>query len=322
MSTATVSSMSDLMAVKSDGGEVLGKLLYFSISNIQIEKDKLAEICRSMQIPYTGTLRNSSSDAFRSATGDVHARIVDSGHIYKVYCRDNKREKEIISRELVKEMLGADTNRYHKLANIYFDRAAERFGYGNVEYDLHVTPEEFCERAENLFEIYKRCAGRKQIEAITDDFLDSMEAIKISIHGRLYFVPRGHMPSVALFEDFVDALNKHNRNETPLTVNSMFVLDDQKQRDKMAAEFYAHIRKEIELYQERAGHFITSDCQSVAVMDRCVLKIAALEEKKRHYEELLQKELDELGEEFTTLRMFSQELQIKARRLNALKDCA
>jgi len=99
-------------------------------------------------------------------------------------------------------------------------------------------------------------------------------------------------------------------------------LDDQKQRDKMAVEFHNHIRKEIELYQERAEHFIVSDCQSVAIMDRWVLKISALEEKKRHYEELLQKELDELGEEFSTLRMFSQELQIKAKKIQTLKKCA
>jgi len=53
-----------------------------------------------------------------------------------------------------------------------------------------------------------------------------------------------------------------------------------------------------------------------------VLKISALEEKKRHYEELLQKELDELNGEFSTLRMFSQELQIKAQKLQTLKKCA
>ena len=94
------------------------------------------------------------------------------------------------------------------------------------------------------------------------------------------------------------------------------------QRDKMAAEFYRHIRKEIELYQERAEHFIVSDSQSIAIMDRWVLKIAALEQKKRHYEELLQKELDELNGEFSTLRMFSQELQLKTSRLSAAKKCA
>lgn len=314
-------NMSDLMAVKGDNGEVLGKFVYFSLGSVQVEKDTLAEICRSIDIPYSGGSRNSSGDAFRSATGDIYKRIVDGGHIYKVYCRDNKQEGGTISRELVKETLGASTNRYTKLANIFFSKTDNRFGYDNVEYDPQVEPYAFCERAGELFEIYRRCAGRKQIEGIALDFLDSMEAIKISIHGRLYFVPRRHMQLVNLFEDFVDALSGNNRNDTPLTCNSMFVLDDQKQRDKMAAEFNSHIRKEIELYQERAEHFITSDCQSGAVMNRWVLKIGALEDKKRHYEELLQKEMDDLNEEFATLRIFSQELLMKSRKLDQ-KKCA
>ena len=318
----SVKNMSDLMAVKSDSGEVLGKLLYFSLSNVQVERNKLTEICNGMGVPYSGASRTGAVDAFRSATGDIYKRVVEGGHIYKVFCRDNQRDGDTISRELVKETLGVETNRYTKLANIQFDRTANSFGYGNVEYDPHVDPYEFCAQAETLFEIYKTCAGRKQIEGILLDYLDSMEAIKISIHGRLYFVPRTHMTEVDIFEDFVEALNQNNRNGTPLTVNSMYVLDDQKQRDKMAAEFYAHIRKEIETYQERAEHFIASDCQSVAIMNRWILKIEGLEEKKRHYEELLQKELDELGAEFTTLRMFSQELQIKARRLESSKKLA
>jgi hypothetical protein len=318
----SVKNMGDFMAVKADSGEVLGKLLYFSLSNVQVERAKLSEICEGMGIPFAGANRTSAGDAFRSATGDIYRRIVDAGHIYKVYCRDNKSEGKVISRELVKETLGAETNRYAKLANIWFDRATDSFGYGNVEYDPHVDPYEFCAQAESLFETYKTCAGRKQIEGILLDYLDRMEAIKISIHGRLYFVPRTQMAQVDIFEDFIEALNQNNRNQTPLTVNSMYVLDDAKQRDKMAAEFYNHIRKEIETYQERAEYFISSDCQSVAIMDRWILKIEGLEEKKRHYEELLKKGLDELSDEFSTLRMFSQELQIKSRRLAKLKNAA
>lgn len=312
----SITNMSDLMAVKGDNGEVLGKLLYFSLAGVQVERDTLAEICESLAIPYAGVRRkNKAGDAFRSATGDLYERVVDSGHIYKIYCRDNHSSADIVSRELVKETLGMDTNRYTKLANIQFDRDRECFEYNNVSYDPHVDPYTLCERAAELFEVYKRCAGRKQIEGIAENWLDMMEAIKISIYGRIYFVPKSHMAELNIFEDFVEALSANNRNATLLTVNSMYVLDDQKQRDKMAAEFYTHIRKEIELYQERAEHFITADCQSVAIMDRWVLKIAGLEEKKRHYEELLQKELDDLNGEFSTLRMFSQELQIKARKL-------
>lgn len=320
---SNITNMSDLMVVKGDEGDVLGKLLYFSLASVQVERDTLTEICESLDIPFRASKRKSSaSDAFRSATSDISGRGAEGGHVYKVYCRDNKGDTGTYSRELVKETLGQDTNEYIKLANIQLDRESEAFEYNNIEYDPHFDPYSLCSEAGDLFEVYKRCARRKQIEAIADSYLGMMDAIKISIHGRLYFVPRTHMANLNIFEDFIEALNTHNHNKTPLTVNSMYVLDDQKQRDKMAAEFYNHIRKEIELYQERAEHFIVNGCESIAIMDRWVLKIAALEDKKRHYEDLLRKELDELDGEFSTLRMFSQELQIKARRLQSLKDCA
>ena len=254
MSGNNISNMSDLMAVKGGTGEVLGKLLYFSLGNVQVERETLAEICRSLDITYSGVRRkNTSSNAFRSATGDLYERIVEGERVYyerivegervyKVYCRDNHGDSGIISRELVKETLGADNNRYSKLANIQYDKSTDRFDFGNTEYDPHVDPYTMCERAGELFEVYKRCAGRKQIEGIAEDYLNAMEAIKISIHSRLYFVLRGHIALLNIFEDFIEALNTHNRNKAALTVNSMYVLDDQKQRDKMAAEFYNHIR--------------------------------------------------------------------------------
>ena len=48
----------------------------------------------------------------------------------------------------------------------------------------------------------------------------------------------------------------------------------------MTEEFYAAVKKEIATYQERADYLIKSGSQSPAVMDRWVLKIQALEEKR------------------------------------------
>ena len=47
-------------------------------------------------------------------------------------------------------------------------------------------------------------------------------------------------------------------------------------------------------------------------MERWVLKVRGLEERKRHYEEILRRELNGLDEEFSTLKLLSQELQVRA----------
>ena len=87
----------------------------------------------------------------------------------------------------------------------------------------------------------------------------------------------------------------------------------------MTEEFYFAVKKEIAEYQERCDYFIKSNCQSPAVMERWVLKVHGLAEKKRHYEEVLRRELDGLDDEFSTLQFLAQELQARSRNIRFQK---
>ena len=308
-----------LAAAEGDTEHVLGKFLYFSLANLLVDKEELSELCDSMGIPYTSGNRLSVTDAFRSATGDIRERVpvTEDGetNIYLAYCRDHKRTAEILSRELVKETMNRQTNQYEKLANISYDKADGVFRCDNMVMDDAVDVRECCRRAEELFELYQRCANRKQIETICTNFLRGIEATKLSITGHMYFVPRTYMDRVDIFEDFITLLSGLNKKETPLVVNSFYIIDDSKQRDKMTEEFYLAVKKEIATYQEKCDYLIKSGSQSPAVMDRWVLKVQALEQKKRHYESVLQRELDGLDDEFSVLKFLSQELQVRANNI-------
>ena len=277
-----------LGAAQGDQEHMLGKFLYFSLANLLVDKDELSSLCESMGIPYTGSTRLSLGDAFRSATGDIRERVpvtVDGEtNIYLAYCRDNKRTAGVFSRELVKETLNRETNRYEKLANISCGKNDGMFRCDNLVLDDAVDVQGCCRKAEELFELYQRCANRKQIETICVNFLRGMEATKLSVTGHMYFVPRTFMERVDIFEDFITLLSGLNKKQTPLVVNSFYIIDDAKQRDKMTEEFYLAVKKEIAAYQEKCDYLIKSSSQSPAVMERWVLKVQALEEKKRHYE--------------------------------------
>lgn len=157
-------------AAAGDRQHVLGKFLYFSLTNLLVDKDELSHLCESMGIPYSGSNRLSVSDAFRSATGDIRERIPvtedSETNIYLAYCRDNKHTPGVLSRELVKETLNQQTNQYEKLANISYDKADGIFRSDNMVYDSAVDVPACCRHAEELFELYQRCANRKQIETI------------------------------------------------------------------------------------------------------------------------------------------------------------
>ena len=125
----------DFAAVSQDGGDVLGKVLYYSLSSILIDRDELESLCDAVGFPKGRSNRTAMGDAFRSATGDIYERRVvktDSGpQIFKVYCRDNKGgNASVISRELVKETVHEDINEYRKLANTTFNKTSKLFSYG------------------------------------------------------------------------------------------------------------------------------------------------------------------------------------------------
>ena len=74
--------LQNFAAVQKDGSGVLGKVLYYSLSSILIDKEKFSELCQSVDFPYQPTRRTALADAFRSATGDIYERMVlktDSG---------------------------------------------------------------------------------------------------------------------------------------------------------------------------------------------------------------------------------------------------
>ena len=306
-----------------DEAHMLGKFLYFSLANLLVDKEDLSKLCEDMGIPYAGGTRLSVGDAFRSATGDIRERVpvtaMGETNIYLAYCRDNKHAPDILSRELVKETLNQRTNNYEKLANISYDKRDGVFRAENLMPDDAIDVPACCRKAEELFELYQQCANRKQIETICVNYLRRLEATKLSISGHVYFVPRTHMDKVGVFEGFIKLLGGLNRKETPLVVNSLFIIDDEKQRSNMTEEFYAAVKKEIATCQERADYLIKSGSQSPAVMERWVLKIRTLEEKKKHYEGVLRRELDGLDDEFATLKFLGQELQVRAQSIRTQK---
>lgn len=254
--------MESLFAVKSDSSDVLGKLLYFGLGNVLVERDKLIEICSDLNLPVSVGSRLSETDSFRSATSDIYDRIVDRDYgevrVRKVYCRDNEKSDDIVSRELVCETLGQNSNKYRKLANLYYHKDGKYFDYTVEDYGSDLDISGYCDKAKELFELYKYCVSRNQLENLVDSFLQSMDGLKVNIHGKLYFIPRKNMHMVDLFEDFIEAINANNKRTSNLTINSLYVADNEKQRLKMTAEFYSAARSEIELYTERLENLIAN----------------------------------------------------------------
>ena len=118
-----------------DENQLLGNFVYYSLADVLVDKDDFTRICLSMNFPYAAR-RISVVDAFRNATGRVTRSITQNSHgsqeIFRIYCRDNMRDGQIYSRELVRETVGLSTNQYEKLANVCYDRDRDAM-FCNIE---------------------------------------------------------------------------------------------------------------------------------------------------------------------------------------------
>lgn len=317
------------MAIKTDDGsteEILGKYMYYSLPKLIVKADKVREICEAIGFPIHVNENISLADAFRSATGEIHERIEEQVgsdiKVSRIYCRDNKRvEKDVISRELVEETLYESTNTYRKLANITLDKSNGMMVLSDVDYLSDRDISRYFEEAKRLFELYQECVGSRSIETMAEKYISSMNAIGISARGHHYFIPKVYMNGIGLLEDFMELLAKenlftysYNRDAKYISINSMYVADDAKQRGKMSREFYQDMSREIEEYQKRMVRLIQSGNSSQKILDRWELKIQSLENKKREYEEILKQDLTEIDEEFSMLKDMCDQFRLSVRR--------
>lgn len=312
-----IKNMENLMAVQDNTDGIIGKLFYYSTSNILIEKNKFIEIGQAFGLPKFKPAKESKASAYRCATTAIKDRVTVKGsngstRVYRIYCRDNKKENaKYITRELVKETLNSRTNEYRKLANICFDKENELVFIENEAFDADIDVLSYCRQAQELFERFCNCYTTDQVDAVIDDMLQRVQANKISIHGNLFFIPKQYLSLLNILEDYISAISEHNLNNGLVMSNSMFVVDDEKQRKKMTDEFYANYKRDIQFYQERVQHFIDSGCESKVVIKRWIDKINALQQKKKTYEEVLKRKLDDLNSDYAMLQMQSQELAVR-----------
>lgn len=322
-------NLQNYMAINTEDGkiqEIMGKYMYYSLPKLIVKAERVKEICRQIGFPIEVNENISATDAFRSATGEIYDRIEEAENggvkIVKIYCRDNKRANtDVLSRELVEETLYETTNSYKKLANLSLDKTSGEIILSDVDYSSDRDIRGYFNKAQDLFQLYQNCIGNRSIETMADKYISGLRATAISARGHHYFIPKAYMHGIALLEDFMELVAKENlftyankRDSKYISINSMYVADDEKQRGKMAHEFYRDMGNEIETYQKRIMNLIRNGSSSQKILDRWELKIQSLESKKKEYEGILKQNLSGIDEEFTMLRDICDQFKLKVRK--------
>lgn len=132
----------------------------------------------------------------------------------------------------------------------------------------------------------------------------------------LSFIPSHYLHLLNIFLDDIESLGKLNLNDDGTIVcNSMLVVDRERQREKMPEEFYNNYKRDIEIYQKNIQKFIDSGGTSLAVIERWIKRINALNQKKSTYEDILRQRLDNPDKDYALIKMQTQELIVRNNKL-------
>ena len=148
-------NMNEIIGVDISTEGIIGKFFYYSIAGILVPRQEFENIGIALGLSKVKPAKASKSGAYRTATTAIKDKVIvkdgSSKITYQIYCRDNtKEDKDRISRQLVKETLGARTNDYTKLANIIFDKETETVYSENGIFDADINVKAYCEQAQEL----------------------------------------------------------------------------------------------------------------------------------------------------------------------------
>lgn len=332
----------NLVGVK-DGNNtnIIGKLVYYTIGRALVRDERIKDILQACGIDENmlqGKFTNIH--AFKTATKalEIKKRNRDLGdgrnEMYRIRILDNEKEEDgdVIVREIKKEIIREKQNEMIHLGNFYFNRIVEK---GNseepdplrhkcpVSYDiragasneLNFDLDAECNKTVDLYEYAKFCYNENRIVNFIDSYVKcELDASPVSIHGKLYFVPRYKNDELAKLEQFIVMIDDENELDGNINFASIPVMSEDKYIREYTKEFYAMAEQEIETYQKRFAHFIEQEQASEKIINAWIDKVSKFINKKAKYEDVFKQSLNNLDDDIQIINRQIRELTIRAEK--------
>lgn len=280
----------DLAVINGSGKQnFLGHLCWYTIYDVKVTRQEMINKFTEAGMP-AKYLPNpiSAVDAFRRATAELEENRLpshDKDKFVNYLVREVLCDKNVVVRHLIKEMVDAKNVRldYSKVAEIIFrrdDESIKVIDYGANEKVANV---------ESLYQEYRNCYNGQHIRRMVRTVLADMNPAAVRPSGGVYFVPLQYEESLFALEKLVKLL--HGEFFT------MPVIDQEKSRDMLYQKFKEQLRNNIQQMAEvlKTG---ASKNEMVKIIDGA----KKMFEQIKEYEELLNRDLNDLKDEVEILK--------------------
>lgn len=333
--------MNSFVAVKennSNGSNIIGKLIYYTIGRTLIKEGKVRQIVRDCDIDISKlNSKYTNTHTFKSVTKMLEQKrkvVKPNGQIevYNIRILDNEKENQgkKLVREIKKEVIKEKKNQFIYLGNFTYDKEIDAInaekeklklkpvGFA-VDYNINASKateidfdlKDECNNIIRLYDYAKDCYNENRLVTFVDNYVThELDASPVNIHGKLFFIPIFKNEELVKLEQFMTMIQEANEVKGNISFASIPVMDDEKYIKEYTKEFYAMAEEELEIYQKKLSAFIQNKKYSGKVLDGWLKKIDKFIEKKAKYEEVFKRNLSEIDEDIAIIERQVRELQI------------
>jgi len=189
-----------------NANNILGNLLWFSVSDLEILRDELVKLVQHSGVPekyIPAPIR--PTDAFRRATSEVGGVINSVGDETTVLMvREVLSDEERIVRHVILERRDKKQLRlsYDQIGSIEFDRSTETIIASASEDSSRAA----AVKSKMLFDRYRDFYGADHIRRMLKTVLDDCQAVGVRPSGGVYFVPRQYESTAKALSSLIKTL--------------------------------------------------------------------------------------------------------------------
>jgi hypothetical protein len=311
-----------------EGSNIIGKLVYYTIGKTMVAEDRILEILEECGIS-TDILnkKHTNTQAFKTATSKVQTgRIISRDgnsnveDVFKIRIFDNKKEDRgtKIVREIKKENIMEKTNKFVYLGNFIYDKETDTMEYSlvpsnikDLDYDIKAS----CDLAMTEFEMEKNGFNEDRMATLIDNYMaDQLQGTRVQIHGKLWFIPIFKNEELIKIENFIETVSQENIRDGLVEIMSIPIMDEEKYIERYTREFHVMAQAEMEIYQKKLTELMKNPSTRSSTMDTWMKKAQQFIEKKKKYEELFRKDLEEMDDDLAIMNRQLRELEIRRQQ--------
>ncbi|MGB9661367.1 MAG: DUF6744 family protein [Moorellaceae bacterium] len=275
----------------------LGQLLWFTITDLRVTLEQLKGAFRRTGIDESYLPKPiNPRDAFRKAStmAEVKGYPLGEGKKLNLLVREVKQEKDLIIRQLVREVVDAKNVRLEYLPVAKLELSGEKGEHleirdminGKNLYPIErKTLDNICVNYEREKENY----NGQNVRDIIMRVLRNCNPVAVRPSGGVYFVPKQYRPTVDSLKELVRLLNTHKVTTYNCEMWSVPVVDAEEQRAMVRQNLEEQVMAESKALLEELADLLKAEHIKIRTKtaQKYIEQVRTLAQMVREYEDLL-----------------------------------